>query len=122
MGHHGWGKRLLVILLPYLSGISSLAGAVPTLSVSPDQTSYSLNGTTRFWHTPESLTLRELLALDPSFTPVSQTSDLHFGYTAEETWLTTRLHNASPRPAQWMLKFEYPFIDRIALYTLRDQF
>ncbi len=122
MGPLCWVKRLLAVLLLCLLSTSSWAVTAPALSVSPDQPFYSLNSNTRYWHTPESLTLRELLALDPAFTPVSQTSDLHFGYTAEETWLTTRLHNASPHPVQWLLKFEYPFIDRISLYTLRDQF
>lgn len=66
--------------------------------------------------------LRDVLAQAPKFQPVESASELHFGYTQSNTWLATRLHNASPRPATWMVKFEYPFLDHVTLYTLREQF
>lgn len=122
MDAHCWLKRFLPSLLIGLLSWCSPASALNTLSITPERDHYSLNEASYFWHTDTSLTLRDVLAQAPEFQPVESASTLHFGYTQSDTWLTTRLHNASPRPATWMVKFEYPFLDHVTLYTLREQF
>ncbi|WP_404376975.1 diguanylate cyclase domain-containing protein [Vreelandella aquamarina] len=98
------------------------ASASSTLSLSPEQPRYALTAASSYWHATEPLTLQALLALNPPFQAADDEPSLHFGYTQSDTWLTTRLHNASPRPTTWMVTFEYPFLDHVTLYTLREQF
>ncbi|MCO7241423.1 MULTISPECIES: diguanylate cyclase [unclassified Halomonas] len=122
MGAHRWLKRFLTSLLIGLLSWCSQVSATDTLSISPEHAHYSLNEVTRYWHIEAPLTLRDVLEQAPEFHPVVSDSALQFGYTQGDTWLTARLHNASPRPATWMVKFEYPFLDHVTLYTLREQF
>lgn len=115
-------KRLFATFLTLLLIAGSQVNAADTLSASPEHDRYSLNDVTRYWHTDTPLTLRDVLARTDDFQPVTSESDLHFGYTQGDTWLTTRLHNPSPRPATWLVTFEYPFLDHVTLYTLRAHF
>lgn len=122
MDAHGWLKRLLLCLVVLSFSGCLQASAANTLSISPEHARYSLNDVTRYWHTETPLTLRDVLAHTKDFQPVTSDDDLHLGYTQGDTWLTARLHNASPRPATWLVTFEYPFLDVVTLYTLRAQF
>ena len=120
MDAYRWLKRLPAGLLVLIISWHSQASMAATLVASPEQARYDLNEVSGYWSTLESLNLRDVLALSPAFTPVHHASDLHFGYTQSDVWLTTQIHNASPLPATWMVKFEYPFLDHVTLYTLRE--
>ena len=120
MDAYRWLKRLPAGLLVLIISWHSQASMAATLVASPEQARYDLNEVSGYWSTLESLNLRDVLALSPSFKPVHHASDLHFGYTQSDVWLTTQIHNASPLPATWMVKFEYPFLDHVTLYTLRE--
>lgn len=122
MDANGCLKRLFATFLTLLLIAGSQVNAADTLSASPEHDRYSLNDVTRYWHTDTPLTLRDVLARTDDFQLVTSESDLHFGYTQGDTWLTTRLHNPSPRPATWLVTFEYPFLDHVTLYTLRAHF
>ncbi|XKF06125.1 sensor domain-containing diguanylate cyclase [Vreelandella venusta] len=122
MDAHCWLKRFLTVLLIGLLSWCAQVSAANTLTITPEHTHYSLNDVTDYWHTETPLSLREVLVHAHAFQPVESASDLHFGYTQGDTWLITRLHNASPRPSTWIIKFEYPFLDHVTLYTLREQF
>ncbi|RUR33316.1 GGDEF domain-containing protein [Vreelandella andesensis] len=115
-----WLKRLSAGLLALIICWCSHSSAATTIAVSSEQPRYDLNEVSSYWHTSESLNLRDVLALSPSFQPVRHASDLHFGYTQSDTWLKTHIHNASASPTRWMVKFEYPFLDYVTLYTLRE--
>ncbi|MGO2006969.1 diguanylate cyclase [Vreelandella alkaliphila] len=120
MDAYRWLKRLPAGLLVLIISWHSQASMAATLAASPEQARYDLNEVSGYWSTLESLNLRDVLALSPAFKPVHHASDLHFGYTQSDVWLTTQIHNASPLPATWMVKFEYPFLDHVTLYTLRE--
>ncbi|QPI64953.1 diguanylate cyclase [Vreelandella venusta] len=120
MDAYRWLKRLPAGLLVLIISWHSQASMAATLVASPEQARYDLNEVSGYWSTSESLNLRDVLALSPAFTPAHHASDLHFGYTQSDVWLTTQIHNASPLPATWMVKFEYPFLDHVTLYTLRE--
>ncbi|UQI41502.1 diguanylate cyclase [Vreelandella venusta] len=120
MDAYRWLKRLPAGLLVLIISWHSQASMAATLVASPEQARYDLNEVSGYWSTSESLNLRDVLALSPAFKPVHHASDLHFGYTQSDVWLTTQIHNASPLPATWMVKFEYPFLDHVTLYTLRE--
>ncbi|MGM0832802.1 sensor domain-containing diguanylate cyclase [Halomonas qinghailakensis] len=120
MDAYCWLKRLPAGLLVLIISWHTQSSAAATVVVSSEQARYDLNEVSGYWHTSEPLNLDDVLALSPSFQPVRQTSDLHFGYTQNDTWLKTQLHNSSPLPTTWMVKFEYPFLDHVTLYTLRD--
>lgn len=98
------------------------AQANTLLSASPNQASYSLAPYNEFWHADEpSLTINDLLDQPRSFTPTHQAQELNFGYTRGDVWLRTQVHNDSKEPQRWMVEFEYPFLDYVTLYTLRQQ-
>lgn len=120
MDAYCWLKRLPAGLLVLIISWHSQASAAATIVVSPEQARYDLNEASGYWNTLESLNLRDVLALSPSFKPVHHASDLHFGYTQSDVWLTTQIRNASSLPTTWMVKFEYPFLDHVTLYTLRE--
>lgn len=120
MDAYCWLKRLPAGLLVLIISWHSHTSAAAAIVVSSEQARYDLNEVSSYWNTLESLNLRDVLALSPSFKPVHRASDLHFGYTQSDVWLKTQIHNASPRPTTWMVKFEYPFLDHITLYTLRE--
>ncbi|XQU09331.1 7TM-DISM domain-containing protein [Halomonas sp. LY9] len=109
MDAHCCLKHFLIALLIGLLSWCAQAGAANTLSMTPEHPHYSLNNATHYWHTATPLSLREVLLHAHEFQPVESASELHFGYIQGDTWLTTRLHNASPRPSTWIVKFEYPF-------------
>ncbi|CAH1041831.1 diguanylate cyclase [Halomonas sp. TD01] len=120
MDAYCWLKRLPAGLLVLIISWHTQAIAATTIVVSSEQTRYDLNEVSGYWHTSKSLNLRDILALSPSFQPVHHASDLHFGYTQSDVWLKTRIHNESPLPTTWMVKFEYPFLDHVTLHTLRQ--
>ncbi|MFS8150555.1 diguanylate cyclase [Vreelandella titanicae] len=98
------------------------AQANTLLSASPSQASYPLAPYNEFWHADEqSVTLNDLLAQPRTFTPTHQAQDLNFGYTRGDVWLRTQVRNDSSEPQRWMVEFEYPFLDYVTLYTLRQQ-
>lgn len=98
------------------------AQANTALSTSPNQASYSLAPYSAFWHADESsVTINDLLSQPRSFTPTHQPQDLNFGYTRGDVWLRTQVSNDSPEPQRWIVEFEYPFLDYVTLYTLRQQ-
>lgn len=98
------------------------AQANTLLSASPSQASYSLAPYNEFWHADEqSVTLNDLLAQPRTFTPTHQAQDLNFGYTRGDVWLRTQVRNDSSEPQRWIVEFEYPFLDYVTLYTLRQQ-
>ncbi|CAM0555605.1 hypothetical protein EHLJMEHL_00763 [Vreelandella titanicae] len=98
------------------------AQANTLLSASPSQASYSLAPYNEFWHADEqSVTLNDLLGQPRTFTPTHQAQDLNFGYTRGDVWLRTQVRNDSSEPQRWIVEFEYPFLDYVTLYTLRQQ-
>lgn len=98
------------------------AQASPPLSASPSQASYSLAPYSAFWHAAESsVTIDDLLGQPRPFTPTHQAQELNFGYTRGDVWLHTQVRNDSPEAQRWIVEFEYPFLDYVTLYTLRQQ-
>lgn len=98
------------------------AQANTLLSASPSQASYSLAPYNEFWHADEqSVTINDLLAQPRTFTPTHQDQDLNFGYTRGDVWLRTQVRNDSSESQRWVVEFEYPFLDYVTLYTLRQQ-
>jgi diguanylate cyclase (GGDEF)-like protein len=92
------------------------------LSLSPHQASYSLSANSEYWHaTNKAITLEKLLADPPEFEQAHHAEDLNFGYTQSDVWLKTELHNGASAPQRWLVQFEYPFLDYVTLYTLRQQ-
>jgi diguanylate cyclase (GGDEF)-like protein len=109
-------------LLLLLVGCWASFAQANTLSVSPNQASYSLAPYSAFWHADEKpLTLRQLLSQSPVFQQANQAADLNFGYTKRTVWLRTHVHNNSPHAQRWIVQFEFPFLDHVTLYTLRQQ-
>lgn len=96
--------------------------AIASLSISPEKSRYSLTPHTQFLHSDESLTLDELLARNPAFTQAHHKSDLNFGYTPNEVWLRTQIENPTQHSRDWIVEFEYPFLDRVTLHVLREHF
>ncbi|WP_083001551.1 diguanylate cyclase [Halomonas sp. GT] len=120
MDAYCWLKRLPAGFLVLIISWHTQTSAATTIAVSSEQAHYDLNEVSGYWHTSESLNLSDILALSPSFKPAHHASDLHFGYTQSDVWLKTQIYNASPFPTTWMVKFEYPFLDHVTLYTLRE--
>ncbi|WGI26255.1 sensor domain-containing diguanylate cyclase [Halomonas alkaliantarctica] len=98
------------------------AQANTLLSASPSQASYSFAPYSEFWLADEqSLTINDLLNQQDKFQQTHQAEDLNFGYTRGDVWLRTKVSNDSQEPQRWMVAFEYPFLDYVTLYTLRQQ-
>lgn len=98
------------------------AFAAPLLSASPSQASYSLAPYSEFWHAADnSAALDNLFPHSPDFEQSYHTEDLNFGYTRHDIWLRTHVRNDSPEAQRWMVQFEYPFLDYVTLYTLRQK-
>jgi diguanylate cyclase (GGDEF)-like protein len=109
------------LLLLLLGCFVPLAQATTTLYASPNQSSYSLAPYSEFWHAEDNaLTLGELLSRAPAFEPTHNATDLNFGYTQDDVWLRTQIHNNSAQAQRWIVQFEYPFLDHVNLYTLRQ--
>lgn len=53
------------------------------------------------------------------FVPITNRSDLHFGYTRDRIWLHTQIHNQSGVEQQRLLEFEYAFLDQVTVFVLR---
>ncbi|MEL7965023.1 diguanylate cyclase [Vreelandella neptunia] len=88
---------------------------------SPNQESYPLASNSVFWHASgQNVTLNELLVQPPVFEPSSHAEDLNLGYTQHDVWLRTQVRNDSSEAQRWMVQFEYPFLDHVTLYTLRQ--
>ncbi|SDL96583.1 diguanylate cyclase (GGDEF) domain-containing protein [Franzmannia pantelleriensis] len=115
--------RLFVGVLLSLCWLSQAALADhPTLALSSEQERYSLDPYTAYVADPHrTLTLEALLSDPIVFTPAQQRSDLHLGYTPAPMWLRAELRNASDLPQQWIVQFEYPFLDYVRLHVVRDQ-
>lgn len=114
----GFYTSLLLLLSVCLA---SWAQANTILLASPNQESYPLASNSVFWHTSEqNVTLNELLAQPPVFEPSSHAEDLNLGYTQHDVWLRTQVRNDSSEAQRWMVQFEYPFLDHVTLYTLRQ--
>lgn len=110
---------LLLLAVSWIPG----AYANTLLSVSPNQASYSLAPYSEFWHAADSpASLDELLALSPAFERSHNVEDLNFGYTRRDVWLRTQVRNESPDAQHWIVQFEFPFLDHVTLYTLRQHF
>ena len=98
------------------------AHANTLVSAAPNQASYSLAPYSEFWHaTDKSITLNNLLSHPPNFKHSHHEENLNFGYTRHDVWLRTQVRNDSPETQRWMVQFEYPFLDYVTLYTLRQQ-
>lgn len=117
------------------------------LLASPNQASYSLGSHSAYWHgtywhsadrhgtdghgtewhgtywhaAEEPSAFRDLFSQPPDFQPAHKAQDLNFGYTQGDVWLRTQIHNDSPAAQRWIVQFEYPFLDYVTLYTLRQQ-
>lgn len=101
--------------------LASWAQANTILLASPNQESYPLASNSVFWHASEqNVTLNELLVQPPVFEPSSHAEDLNLGYTQHDVWLRTQVRNDSSEAQRWMVQFEYPFLDHVTLYTLRQ--
>lgn len=99
-----------------------LAQASTPLSVSPNQAIYSLAPYNEYWQADKpSLSINDLLAQPRPFQPTQDAQDLNFGYTRGDVWLRTQVNNDSPKPQRRIVEFEYPFLDYVTLYTLRQQ-
>ncbi|HSP31765.1 MAG TPA: 7TM diverse intracellular signaling domain-containing protein, partial [Halomonas sp.] len=100
-----------------------LSHANTPLSVSPDQESYSLAPYNAVWHADEKpITISNLLSQPPPFEQTHHAEELNFGYTRHDVWLRTQVHNDSLNAQRWIVQFEYPFLDYVTLYTLRQHF
>ena len=111
----------LLLLLAVCVVPSAQASAL--LSASPNQASYSLAPYSHFWLTDtHTVSLHELLSKPRAFESAHHPEDLNFGYTQQDVWLRTQVHNDSPDIQHWIIQFEYPFLDYVTLYTLREQF
>ncbi|MCA1772158.1 MAG: hypothetical protein LC677_05870 [Halomonas sp.] len=116
-------RKLCVGLLLLLVGwLACWQPAIASLMTSTDQSRYSLTDHTLFWQSDEPLTLNELIERDPSFTQTQHKSDLNFGYTPNEVWLRTQVENPTAHSQQWIVEFEYPFLDRVTLHVIREHF
>lgn len=92
------------------------------LSASPSQASYPLGPHSSYWHAAEEpIAFRDMLSHPPDFQPAHKAQDLNFGYTQGDVWLRTLVHNDSQAAQRWVVQFEYPFLDYVTLYTLRQQ-
>ena len=101
--------------------LASWAQANTILLASPNQESYPLASNSVFWHASgQNVTLNELLVQPPVFEPSSHAEDLNLGYTQHDVWLRTQVRNDSSEAQRWMVQFEYPFLDHVTLYTLRQ--
>jgi diguanylate cyclase (GGDEF)-like protein len=80
---------------------------------------YALDTYTTYYHDPSGvLTLADIRQKTPAFTPVREPNDLNFGYTTSPTWLRTDIANTTGSPQQWMVMFEFPFLDHVTLYRV----
>ncbi|WP_085918240.1 sensor domain-containing diguanylate cyclase [Halomonas sp. CSM-2] len=114
--------RKVCVGLLLLIWITCWQPAVASLVTSPDQSRYSLTDHTQFWQSNESLTLKELLERNPSFTQAQHKSDLNFGYTPDEVWLRTQVENPTEHSQRWIVEFEYPFLDRVMLHVMHERY
>lgn len=87
----------------------------------PVQERYVLSDITSYWHDMQGLSLPEVLVLNPPFTEAKNSRDLNFGYTQSDIWLRTHLRNETAAASSWVIKFEYPFLDYVTLYTLWEE-
>lgn len=118
----GWMTRLQAGLFILLVWCYPVVANADTLRLSPPlQEHCDLGAATSYWHDTQGLNLPALLALGPAFEEVQTKRDLNFGYTQSDIWLRTHLHNDSDEAASWLVRFEYPFLDHVTLYTLRGQ-
>lgn len=112
--------RLLLLLAVCFMPCSQ---ASMPLTASPNQSSYSLVPYSEFWCADDPpQTLHQMLSEPRDFEPSRHSDNLNFGYTQQDVWLRTQVHNDSPGPQRWIIQFEYPFLDNVTLYTLREQF
>ena len=118
----GWVTRFQAGLYILLIWCCPVTANADTLQLSPPfQAHYALGPTTSYWHDAQELSLPALLALNPTFENAQHNRALNFGYTQRDTWLRTYIHNDSAEATSWMVRFEYPFLDHVTLYTLRGQ-
>lgn len=110
-------KACFCILLVWCYPTVSQAATVLLASSNLDR--YSLDTVSRYWQAPHPLSFSTLRALEPPFEQVSVPADLNFGYTTSDVWLSSQIRNPSSLPATWVVKFEYPLLDHITLYTVR---
>lgn len=90
-------------------------------SLQPDVATqdYALDTYTAYYHdTSGELKLADIRRKNAAFTPVKTPDDLNFGYMTSPTWLRTRLTNTTGRTQQWMVMFEFPFLDHVTLYRV----
>ena len=115
--------RLLAGVLLSLCWLGQVSLAEPaTLDLSAEQNRYSLDPYMAYLaDTHDALTPEALLSDASAFTPARERSDLHLGYTRAPIWLRSELHNPSGAVQQWIVQFEYPFLDYVQLHVVRDR-
>ncbi|PAU76317.1 sensor domain-containing diguanylate cyclase [Halomonas salipaludis] len=116
-------SRLLAGVLLGLCWLTQAALAdVPTLVLSEAQDRYALDPYTALVADAQGDLTPDALLTEPiDVTLAQQRSDLHLGYTQAPVWLRSELRNASDAAQQWIVQFEYPFLDYVTLHIVRHQ-
>lgn len=63
--------------------------------------------------------IAQVMQKSHAFKPSHGRRDLHIGYTSKVVWLKLHLRSQSPTLEQLALMFQYPYLDRLDLYTTR---
>lgn len=112
-------RRLALCLLALCQCFLVLSAHAEALQPSVATPDYVLDTYTAYYHdTSGELTLADIRQNGSAFTAVRRSDDLNFGYTTAPTWLRTELTNTTGRTQQWMVLFEFPFLDHVTLYRV----
>ncbi|WP_304641093.1 7TM diverse intracellular signaling domain-containing protein [Pseudomonas sp.] len=62
--------------------------------------------------------LDDLLPRADAFQTTSDAQDLHLGYTDDAVWLRLDVTSTADQPRQWLIAFEYPYLERVVFHQV----
>ncbi|MHA6493152.1 7TM diverse intracellular signaling domain-containing protein [Pseudomonas borbori] len=112
--------RCLLILSLALSTGALASHSSPTLLVDAEQAAVSLDPHMEYLSDKtRALKVGDLVQGQQAFTSVHSRRELQLGYTDDDVWIKLEVRSVAAVPVERILEFEYAYLDRVTLYTVR---
>ncbi|WP_236645340.1 diguanylate cyclase [Aidingimonas lacisalsi] len=114
-----WFTGAILLVLACLTSITSVNS--DPLVLDDNQHRFVLDPHTTLIHdVNDAFAPNDLLTESMEVQPVMKRAELHLGYSRHPVWLRSQVRNDSETSQRWLVRFEFPFLDRVTLHTVRN--
>lgn len=115
--------RIVLLALAMLASLLVAAPAPAEITVLPGNESQNPAGSVQYWveSADRAVGIASIISggVDPDWHPISG-DVINFGYSGGARWYRMRVGNPLGKPVERLLEIEYPLLDRIEFYHVRD--